>query len=172
MIALQILMLLACGPLDRLRGHPVHIFKRRAVDKLAYGLALALVAWPADPLAIPLLTIAMMLGMSPGWGEPMGAILAARPMQPEALEWWQKGPTAKDPWVALAVRGVIWGLPAVPVAVVFQDWSLLGFIPAFAIAMPAAMFAARLPFGRDKWGNVEFARGWIAGVIVLLGGVL
>jgi hypothetical protein len=165
---LQLIALAACGPLDRLRGHERHILGRRVFDKLAYGIALAVVAAPADPLATPFVVVAMMLGMSPGWGEPMSSILDGRPMRPEHLEWWQKGPAAKDPWLALTVRGVIWGLPVVPVAVWFQDWSLLAFLPAFAFAMPVAMFAAKFKIGADKWGNVEWARGWIAGALLFL----
>ena len=167
-LTLQLLALALCGPLDRLRGHHAHLFGLRIADKLAYSLALALVAAPADPVAMPFIMLAMMLGMSPGWGEPMGAILDGRAMRPEALEWWQKGPTVEDPRKALVVRGVLWGVPIIPVAIWFEDWSLLGMILAFAIAMPLAMHAARFEIGQDKWGNVEYARGWIAGAIVLL----
>lgn len=167
-LALQIMAALACGPLDRLRGHHVHLFNLRMADKVAYGFALALVAAPADPIAVPFIMIAMILGMSPGWGEPIGATLENRDMRKEHLEWWQKGLAATDPMTALAIRGVIWGLPIVPVALWFEDWSLLGIIPAFAIAMPLSMFAAKLEIGKDKWGNTEFARGWIAAVIIFL----
>lgn len=166
-LVLQIAAALACGPLDRLRGHHAHLFGLRIADKIVYGLALAAVAAPTDPIAFALVALAMIAGMSPGWGEPMGAILEGRDMRPGHLEWWQKGRAEKDPYVALALRGVIWGAPVIPIAIWFKDWSLLAFVPAFAVATPAAMLAARLPFGRDKWGNVEYARGWIAAVILL-----
>lgn len=163
MIAVQILAALACGPLDRLRGHATHLFGLRLADKVAYGLALSLIM-SQDPVVVVFTTLAMIAGMSPGWGEPMGAILDKREMKD--FEWWQFGPLKQNPWLALMFRGFLWGLPVVPVAVYFQDISLLAYILAFTVAMPLAMLAARLPFGRDKWGSVEFARGWVAGAIL------
>ena len=160
---------LACGPLDRLRGHEKHIAGHRIIDKIVFGYALAAASgYYADPVITPLIVVAMVLGMSPGWGEPMASIILKRPMEPAMLEWWQVGPAKKNPWSALALRGVIWGAPAIPVAIYTQDWSLFAYVFALAFAMPAGMKAkdVPMPFEKDPWGRCEWARGWIAGALL------
>ncbi|MFN3987597.1 MAG: hypothetical protein ACK4KV_19070 [Rhodocyclaceae bacterium] len=170
--AIVILAVLAAGPLDRLRGHPFHVLDSRLLDKVLYASALALACGATDPLVLIALAAAMVAGMSPGWGEPMAAIFGGRAMRPDHLEWWQLGPARERPMWALALRGALWGAPAVPVALLGAPLALVLLYPlAFAIAMPAAMAARRWTvLGRDPWGRVELARGWLAALMIALAG--
>ena len=173
---IELFAALACGPLDRLRGNPAHLFGRRIFDKLAYGAALtAALGYHHDPLVLAALTMLLALGMSPGWGGPMGAILGGVKMQPEVLEWWQIGPLTRDPWLALVARGLLWGLPTIPVAIYLEAWPMLAFGPVLAIAFVVGMWLGpKLRFiePEDAWGRCEWARGWVAGVLLLLAGIL
>lgn len=173
---IELFAALACGPLDRLRGNPAHLFGRRIFDKLAYGAALAAaLGYHNDPRILLTLTLLLALGMSPGWGGPMGAILGGVKMQPEVLEWWQFGPLTRDPWLALAARGLLWGLPVIPVALYLEAWPMLAFGPALAIAFVIGMWLGpKLRFIEpdDAWGRCEWVRGWAAGALLLaIGGV-
>jgi len=162
---------LACGPLDRIRGHQYNILGHRAIDKLVYGYALAAaIGYGLDPIITPAIVLAMFLGMSPGWSQPMRALILDEPMDPKLIERWQTGKAMTDPWLALTLRGVIWGLPIIPVAGYSGDWLLLAFIPVFAIAMPLAMSFkdTPFPFESDPWGRCEVARGWIAGALLFV----
>ena len=164
---LELIAALACGPLDRLRGHPKHFFGKRIFDKLAYGLALACaLGYYTNPAVLVSLTLLLALGMSPGWGAPMGAILGSTKMQPDDQEWWQVGPMATNPWLAVAGRGLLWGAPLIPVAIYLQEWALLAVSPVMALAFAVGMvLGPRLVFIEpdDVWGRCEWVRGAVAG---------
>lgn len=169
---MEILAALLCGPLDRLRGHETHIFNLRIFDKFFYALVLAAaLGYGFDTWATAWLVVAMMLGMSPGWGTPLGAALSRTGMDRQELEWWQFGILERNAWLALAARGVIWGFPAVLVSFLYWDWKPLVYVPIFAIAMPLAAYLGpmvKLPVDRnDSWGRSEWIRGWLAGAMLL-----
>ena len=171
---LELIAALACGPLDRLRGHPKHLFGKRIFDKLAYGAAASLAMGYVEPGIVAMIAALLALGMSPGWGAPMGAILGGERMRIELLEWWQIGPMARNPWAAVAGRGVLWGAPLIPLAVYLDAWALLLAMPAMSIAFAVGMvLGPRLRFiePADAWGRCEWVRGWCAGALLLLIGV-
>lgn len=170
----ELVAAVACGPLDRLRGHPTHLFGRRLFDKLAYGLALAVALGYTDPVVTLALAGLLALGMSPGWGTPMGAILGGVKMPVDELEWWQVGPLAHNPWAALAYRGLMWGAPTIPVALYLEEWRLLAIGPAMAVAFVVGMWLGpRMRFIEpgDPWGRCEWVRGWVGGGLLFLAGV-
>lgn len=171
MIALQLLAVILAGVLDRIRGDAWHFLNQRMVDKAVYGYCMATVAgYALDPIIAPLITITMMIGMSWGWGSPLGAALNNHHMNPTEAEWWQVGPLKTSPWLALAFRGAMWGAPVALVGLLAP--SLIWFIPAYAIAFPLSAFiASRLPIN-DAWAASELIRGWAAASIVLAGSLL
>ena len=167
---MEFLAALMCGPLDRLRGHPTHILNFRILDKLLYAVVLVLsLGYSPRSDQFGFLVVAMMLGMSPGWGAPLGAALRGVSMNPRDLEWWQFGVLQQNAWLALSARGVLWGLPASLVALLYWDPLPLIYMPIFAVAMPlAALLGPRLPLRDDDWGRSEWLRGWLAGAMLLV----
>ena len=167
---MEFLAALMCGPLDRLRGHTSHILNLRILDKLSYAVVLSLaLGYSPEASLFWFLVVAMMFGMSPGWGTPLGSALGRVPMNPRDLEWWQFGILERNAWLALSARGVIWGFPASMVALLYWDPLPLVYMPIFAVAMPlAALLGPRLPLDDDDWGRSEWLRGWIVGAMLLV----
>lgn len=73
---IELLAFALSGPLDRLRGDAKHLLGNRVFDKIALGWCMAAIAgYAASPIDALLIMVAMIAGMSPGWGAPMGAAL-------------------------------------------------------------------------------------------------
>lgn len=162
------LLAILLGPLDAARGGQWRNFDAQLATAI-YGIAVAIML-TGDPLGIAILTLAFMVGESTGWGCPLGWALSG---QDDGCrrEWWQVGPLRSRPWLALAVRGVLWGAP-----VALAGW-LLGipvalWMPAIlAAAMVAAPALVRASVGwRDAkhlWGAQEWVRGWLVGAMLI-----
>jgi hypothetical protein len=162
------LLAILLGPLDAARGG----YWRNVDAQLAtaiYGLAVA-VMLSGDPLHIILLTLAFALGEATGWGCPLGWALSGKD-DGCMKEWWQFGALRRRPWLSLAVRGVLWGLP-----VALAGW-LLGvqaslWMPAvMGAAMVAAPALVRASIGwrpaKHLWAAQEWVRGWLVGAMLL-----
>lgn len=169
----ELVALAISGPLDRLRGDARHILGARILDKIALGVCMAVLAgYPHPTLWAALIVAAMIAGMSPGWGAPMGAALGGRSSMPQDdLEWWQVGVLARSVPLALVARGAIWGAPVAALAPIVGDPVLLWFLPAYAVAMPASIYVVRGLEVRDTWAAAEWVRGYMAAAIVLVGRV-
>lgn len=155
---LDLAAILALGTLDRWRGDGEDI-GNRTIEKMLYGWCVAAVAGHGlDVLTVPII-LAMVVGMSPGWGEPLGALLRRQPMDQSKLEWWQVGILKHSAISAMIARGAIWGAPALPLA--WFDPSLIYVSLAFLIAVPVAPYLFR------DWEIQEFARGCIAGAVIV-----
>ena len=167
---LELVFAFLCGPLDRLRGDKFHILNLRILDKIAYGLAIAGAAGLfIDPVAMLLVAVAMIAGMSPGWGTPYGSFIGKTPMSPTDQEWWQVGVLKTNALAALIARGALWGLPIVPVAFYLGNYELLWIVPIFTVAFPLALWlATKLPKTRDQWADSELIRGWLVGAAILV----
>lgn len=151
-------LLVLMGVMDRWRGDAADIVSR-TVEKAIYGyLVAALSGHTWDWLTGPIV-LAMAFGMSPGWGEPLGALLRRQPMDQLKLEWWQVGILKHSAISAMIARGAIWGAPALPLA--WFDPSLIYVSLAFLIAVPVAPYLFR------DWEIQEFARGCIAGAVIV-----
>lgn len=171
MLTLQLIAVALSGFLDRIRGDAWHLFGHRIVDKLALGYCMSVVAgFPADALITPLIVVTMMIGMSWGWGEPMGAAITNRPMIKEKLEWWQVGPLATNTWLALTARGVLWGAPVAAIGVLAP--SLVWFLPAYTVAFPLSIVVAKRIDQNTAWEKAEYIRGWMAASLVFLATLL
>lgn len=161
------------GALDRLRGDARHLLGRRIFDKIALGWCMAALAgYSLLSIEAVLIVVAMIAGMSPGWGTPMGAALGGRSSMPQNdIEWWQRGILSRSVPLALVARGVMWGAPVAALAPIVGDLALLWFLPAYAVAMPASIYVVRGLDVRDTWAAAEWVRGYMAAAIVLVGRV-
>ncbi len=112
---------------------------------------------------LPLFMLALLAGSSAGWGEPLGALIERQEMDDARLERWQRmilpGLLRRSAVAALIVRGAIWGAPFLPLALF--DPALLAVPVAFLVAVPVAPYLFR------DWEIQEFARGCIAGIIIV-----
>lgn len=159
----ELFAVLLMAALDRWRGDGDDIVNR-LIEKLLYGAATCAAATGTllTPL-LPLFMLAMLAGSSKGWGEPLGALIKRRDMDPAKLEGWQTwilpGLLRRSPIAAMIVRGLIWAVPFLPLALIDAD--LLAVPLAFAIAVPVAPYLFR------DWEIQEFARGGIAGLIII-----
>lgn len=162
---IETLAILAMGILDRWRGDSDDIGSK-LVEKLLYGVAVCVAATGTvlTPL-LPLFALAMLAGSSSGWGEPLGALIERRPMDSNNLERWQRvilpGLLSRSAIAALIVRGAIWGAPFLPL--VWFDPALWVVPVAFLVSVPVAPYLFR------DWEIQEFARGCIAGLIIVAG---
>lgn len=160
---IELLAIICMGSMDRWRGDADDIGSR-LLEKLLYGAATCAAATGTllTPL-LPLFLFAMLAGSSSGWGEPLGALIERREMDPSKLERWQHvilpGLLRRSPIAAMIVRGAIWGAPFLPLA--WFDPVLLAVPLAFMVAVPVAPYLFR------DWEIQEFARGGIAGMIIV-----
>jgi hypothetical protein len=109
--------------------------------------------------------VAVMLGATFGWGNPIGAALERRPMDTNT-EWWQVGILRRSTLAALLFRGAMWGAWLAPLS--------LGAVAAFTAGFAAAPYLVRwaLPLNPriDSWAVMEFTRGAaIASLLFLVG---
>lgn len=170
-VALEILAVVLCGLLDRVRGAP----KPKIPDVIEGALYAVpvyyLITGTLDWLFVPF-AIAFWVGtVFGGWGHPINLALFGdlRYDKDSKPEWWQFGIFLSNPWAALALRGLMWGAPFIPLAYWLPEVLAVGF--AFAVAMPLAVRLAR--FWRafkhtdaGLWAKQEYIRGWLVGLIL------
>lgn len=151
--------ILAMGVADRVRGGGWfaggHLSGMLAMGLITAGLV------GAHGLVAAYVVAAVMLGAAPGWGEPLGALFDRRPMGPN-YEWWQRGFLRESAHAAAAARGVMWGLPLLPVS----PTAALAYVAAFTASpyLVRNYQSSRV----DMWGVMEVTRGiLIAGIIAL-----
>lgn len=168
---------------DRLRGTGAPSYQAGAITAgtiftlcMAYYMPNGWQVLVIDGRGFLLLVAAYVLGEAPGWGEPLGAFLSGRPMRPEDLEWWQFGPFKRNAIAALALRGMMWGLPvAGVVGYLFGFGYALVVFWSFTAAMTWAADLARAIYKDDpiSWERGETIRGALVIVFIALGvGVL
>lgn len=165
MTLLTVFSILFCGFIDRMRGDPRDIISR-TFEKLLYGLAAGFLCVGLSPVVLAAFAAFFMLGSSPGWGEPIGSALFNHKMHKQKLEWWQVGPLATNTHLALAVRGLIWALPCLPLAY----WNLgalavLAMVPAFAFSPYISRAINDRRYIKDLWAFNEIVRGLMFGAI-------
>ena len=161
----NVIIAILLGPLDAARGGYFLPRVKASIATWVYSAAVALMLGAEGWLFLAVM-IAFRLGESFGWGCPLGAALRGGPMLCDSgLEWWQRGPLKRDPWLALLARGALWGLPVAALGFYFM-------LPLMAFAMVAAPAAVRAWNDWEPsdhlWGAQEFLRGWIIGAILLI----
>lgn len=163
----KLLLVYACGFMDRIRGDRVDLPYSKSVEAYIYGLAIFTIVglewWQC------LIGGALWLaGASFGWGEPVGAVLQQRAMNLTRLEKWQVGVLATDPLFALMARGLIWGLCLTPM--MFFKFSIIGLVFGMVGVFTLAVYLAdckTIKFS-NNWESMEYYRGWMAGLVAFL----
>ena len=162
-ITLVVVAAVACGILDRLRGSEAH-GTLRAIGTLIVGSILTmLAAGDYTPFAM-VGAFLWWLGEKPGWGAPMGMYFGSKPKSNHDYEKWQiTDKLKKDRRLAVAVRGLMWGLPML----VLYSWvpQVVIIPPAMAIAF---VLACEIGSRIESWWITEFLRGLLCAVFVAL----
>jgi hypothetical protein len=154
-------LVLACGPLDWLRGNK----DPKAVFMLLYGLCIASIALD-DLTSIFVMGVAFAIGSAPGWSDSYGAIIEDRPMNQDRLTWWQKGLLEDKVWPAQIARGLLWALPCFVAAFFFGGWEVgLAILISHTIALPLAM---KIKTKYHPWKVSEVLRGLLAGALCVI----
>jgi hypothetical protein len=161
------LFAVACGVLDWLRGRS---FMRFRSGEILYGLWVGLWAGyfiGAPSWFGPTFAVLFALGAVLGWGHPIGlAMDGATKADPER---WQFHRVLVDSApLALAVRGIIWAAPTLPLA--YWEPQVLwmaAILPLSFLIAPyaAAKLAARFEWHyQTRWEVMEGIRGVITGI--------
>ena len=162
MLTLQLLLVWACGFFDRIRGDKLDVPYGKTVEAIIYGAAVGAITGFRE-WELLLFALLWALGASFGWGTPIGAGLGRHGMDQTDLEWWQFGVLKTNVKLALAFRGLMWGVCVLPLA--YFDMRAVLFVPAMTIIFPAAIYIWR------NWEGQEYVRGWMAGAAALLIGM-
>lgn len=169
MIAIKILCALLCGYADLQRGKNLPSLQRLAFKLLYCLLASVVCLGVTSPPVIAAFAAFFLLGMSPGWGEPLGAMLYNHKMNKHKLEWWQRGKLlSSSPVAACTFRGFLWALPCCIVA--FWDISALSVL-SMAVSFPLSIYVTTLIMKKrhlkDAWQTREIIGGTMFGVLAL-----
>ena len=171
-------------------GYPAGKYKiARELCKYLYGVVLGYLAIGYDPLIFAC-GVALYLGEKPGLGYWRGAIVRLRerraemrsdvPFYPGPIfqgkpEWYQYGALATMPFMSALIRGLIYGLPVLPLC--YWQPGLYVIPLAISLAMPASGLLAYcmpdtkiLEMGDPKksWGSDELLEGALAAALVVL----
>lgn len=166
MIVFDVLAVLLCGFLDRMRGDPKHIVNR-TVEKLLYGLVAAWLTVGFGNYYIGTAFVVLFaMGSSPGWGEPLHSALYNKNMRRDHLERWQFGAMKDNIPLSLAFRGFLWGLPCV--ALIAWDMAALEALfmaPVFVSSVYITKWMDKNHGFEDIWAMNEIVRGLMFGVL-------
>lgn len=158
---MDFLLIFLSGVLDRIRGDKFHLFGNRIFDKIAYGWVIsALIGHPFDFFTLGFIAL-FGVGMSPGWGGPMGCFLNDRKMVGDG-EWWQKGILATNVHLALWFRGLMWGACILPL--MYYEYKVVYVALSIIFAFPLSLYLCKqlFPFDPYKaWKMAEAVRGWM-----------
>ncbi len=157
----MILGIFALGASDRVRGSG-WFWNSHFLGMIGMGAATGLLLG-LHGVTLVYVIAAVAIGAAPGWGNPLGAAFDNRPMGTN-YEWWQRGITRTNAFLALTTRGAMWGVLLIPVSP--------GAACAYLISFVVAPYLARTLFPRnsivDTWGIMEFCRGVLTGLLIAL----
>jgi hypothetical protein len=171
---ISVLLILICGILDRYRGDKKDIVNR-TFEKILYAATVAYLAGFAMDLQLLGFIAGFAVGISFGWGAPMGAYLNDRTMFGE-MEWWQFGVFRKNALAALWLRGAIWAACLLPACIGAGIYSpVLAAALGFPLSCMIAKWCINNGYNRlgdrfgwqqkSAWNTGEFIRGLLVGGI-------
>lgn len=167
-MVIDLLAITACPILDRLRGGWLDNGLPSILWLVPYALALAWLADASfDHWSIWAWAALWTLGERPGWGAPIGQVRGVSDTDREP-EGWQVSYLWDHPWLALVIRGAIWGSGGVMLA--FWQQILPIVTLAIIMAFPLAEWL------HIQWRPVEAANEWyrggLVGVLTYIGGIV
>ena len=144
------------GAADVMRGYSGGL-QNKGIEQIIYGglvaLLIAIQTGNYDFVTGLAIAATFAIGISFGWGRPIGEILdPSRPHRPNDWEWYQFG-VFKKPWPALFLRGALVGIPCLAV----YSWqpAVISITLAYTIAIPLAVgIASIMPKGylyESRW---------------------
>lgn len=164
---------LIAGLADRLRGMGVV----RPLMLLIYGYTIAVCLGHSFTAWTLPIVILFLLGITPGWGNPVGAGLMgyhnpkdweSKQGKANTAEWWQFGILRKSTYLALVFRGFMVGLPLLLIAYWVQPAVYVCL--TYSITFPISVFVGRIVNGKNPsdTGNVvnELLRGSLSVLIL------
>lgn len=160
-------LIVCCCMFDRARGDKFDLIDR-AVEQAMYGLSIAFLSGLSDWRVVVVAGL-WWAGCSIGWGGPLGAFLdrTSSTKPGRRVHIWQVGPLRHNAALALAARGLIWGLP-----LLFVGWYVSPRWYFVAALMPivvlGAAWIARATDWRflgSTWEQQEYYRGLLAGIV-------
>jgi len=139
-----IMLTIAGGGLNRARGWGESKVPN-VVWAVLWGLLLGGVTFEQEYLFVGLFAVLFTLGSRPGWGQPMGEALGGKPSP--TYEKWQVGVLRENVTAALAVRGVIWAAPVLPLA--YFNTDVVFLLPALVVGFTAGPYIAKAVIKND-----------------------
>lgn len=166
---IEVLIVLLCGVADRVRGAGKPKIPAGIEMGIYGGLISLLLIYPVNLWTIAVIAL-FWAGSTMGWGHPINqALFGDLRHHPDSKpESWQLGPLKDSVWLALSVRGFLWGAPLLIIA--YWVPAVITVPIAFAIAMPLACLIARYQpiYRKDIWAVQEVLRGLIAATIIAI----
>ena len=161
-------LVLLSGLMDRLRGSnwsntKIEKFGSLLCKVLYSAVIAALIGHSFDCFSIAFIAL-YSIGMSFGWGTPLGSFIGETPMDQTKLEWWQFGVLKTDAGAALMFRGLLWAAPIAPL--VMADENTWAAILAIMLAFPMSIYLSVIIFRNNVWAKNEIVRGLMNGAFV------
>lgn len=178
-ILLGIIAVIAGAFADRVRGGGLGVpekLRSLYVGHIAAAIILAYCAGYAETWILFAMIFAYIIGEAPGYGHPLGRLIYGDfhkmkfpTSQPERFQELFK--IENNDWISIVVRGIIWGIPFVPLGIV--DWRFFVmpfvFMLAFLVAgITASLMADDGDLINEAWAAHEYARGAVATLLTLL----
>ena len=163
---IDIFLVLALSLFDHQRGSPKRSIPK-ALALMIIGMVAALLMQLSSTTGALFVAIAIAIGYSIGWGQPLGAALRGSPS--DDYEWWQFcQPLRRYPYLALAVRGAIVGA-LVALGGDFHAALVIGAACAIAFPLAPAITVYGLCQVYDRgWATQEYIRGGLFGLLIML----
>lgn len=133
-----------------------------------------------DYMGIAFITLGFVAGESLGWGEAIGAYFVDRPMnQKDINKKWQVGLLKTNTHAALIVRGLLWAIPSgiggylatgstILIFVIFIPWFISLVLTKYFFMDSQDIIAVRIVRSRGLFKHLEFIRGALMGVIMVV----
>lgn len=158
---------------DRVRGGWLadHGYKFWKLETMFHSWTIALCLGHGFDVVGAWVVLALTIGEATGWGHPLGWVLSG--VDNGSKERYEVLGVDRYPKLSLFVRGLIWALPTLPIALYFKDYNILYLLPVMSLTMVLApVLAVKTPSISTKyfgglWPAQEAYRGFIVGALLI-----
>lgn len=158
---LELIAVLTASASDRVRGSGDTFYMSSSL----WGAVLFCAAlYIATGELMQLVAIGYMVGELAGWGHVLGSVYSRRLLTDRKTSSWQIGILKTNMFLALVVRGLIWGVPVGLCGAAYGAWIGLSLFIAVSVSFVAAPYLARLHkrVREDREGGIEW-QNWQRG---------